>query len=136
MSVSTLRAGHERQAGFIGPIPHHFFVGFFKLSIRGLRHGILLLNYLIIILGPSQRLAAEAENRIVADRMRAAGDLSDCSGYQASSPLTPPGSPRPHLAIESRVTPETRQPPTTDWMDRIATIMGMEGVRISLLNDG
>jgi hypothetical protein len=40
------------------------------------------------------------------------------------------------LMIESRVTPETRQPPTTDWMDRIATTMGMEGVRISLVDDG
>lgn len=137
MSVSTLRAGHEPQAGFIGPIPHHFFDGFSKLSIQGLRHSILLLNYLIIILDPSQRPAAEAENRIITDRMRAAGDLRACTGYQVSSPLTPPGSPgRPRLAIESRVTPETRQPPTTDWMDRIATTMGMEGVRISLMDDG
>lgn len=50
MSVSTLRAGHEPQAGFIGPIPHHFFDRFSKLSIHGLRHSILPLNYLIMML--------------------------------------------------------------------------------------
>lgn len=137
MSVSSLRARHESQAGFIGPIPHHLFDGFSTLSIRGIRFNLLLLNYLIILLDPSQRPAAEAENRIITDRMRAAGESRSCAGFdQASSHLTPPGSPgRPRLMIESRITPATRQPPTTDWMDRIATTMGMEGVRISLVDD-
>ncbi|KAJ5174170.1 uncharacterized protein N7482_000047 [Penicillium canariense] len=138
MTVSTLRAGREPKTDFIGPIPYHFFDGFSTLSMQGIRSGILLLNYLIILLDPSQRPAAEAENRIVTHRMQAArGSGSRKSFDQSSPPITPPGSPgRPHLMIESRVTPETRQPPTSDWMDRLATTMGMEGVRISLIDDG
>lgn len=135
MSVSSLRAGHEPQTGFIGPIPHHFFDGFSTLSVRGIRHSILLLNYLIILLDPSQQPAAEAENRIITGRMRAAID-SRLSDHDApSAPMAPGSSGRPQLVIESRVTPETRQPPTTDWMDHIATTMGMEGVRITLVDD-
>ncbi|KAJ5454840.1 uncharacterized protein N7458_005796 [Penicillium daleae] len=138
MTASTLRAGREPKTGFIGPIPHHFFDGFSALTMQGIRSSILLLNYIIILLDPSQRPDAEAENRIIADRMRAARCPQSAESHDGStSPLTPPGSPgRPHLMIESRVTPETRQPPTTDWMDRIATTMGMEGVRISLVDDG
>jgi hypothetical protein len=138
MTASTLRAGREPQTGFIGPIPYHFFDGFSTLTMQGIRSGILLLNYVIILLDPSQRPDAEAENRIIADRMRAArGGRSPEGLEESSSPLTPPGSPgRPRLLIESRVTPETRQPPTSDWMDRLATTMGMEGVQISLVDDG
>lgn len=141
MSVSSLRAGHENepQTGFIGPLPHLFFDGFSTLSIQGIRSAILLSNYLIILLDPSQRSAAEAENRIVSDRM---GISNNCESRPNTSfdhdslPLTPPGSPgKPRLRIESQVTPDTRQPPTTDWMDRIATTMGLEGVRISLVDD-
>lgn len=136
MSVSTLRAGHEPQTGFIGPIPHHFFDGFSKMSIDGLRHSILLLNYLIILLDPSQRPDAEAENRIIMGRMHAAEDGPACTGDVASSPPRSTGClGRPRLMVESQITPETRQAPTTNWMDRIATTMGMEGVRISLVDD-
>lgn len=52
------------------------------------------------------------------------------------TPLTPSHTPdQPRLLIESRVTPETREPPTTDWMDRIAATMGMDGVRVKLVGD-
>lgn len=138
MTASTLRAGREPKTTFIGPIPYHFFDGFSTLTMQGIRSSILLLNYVIILLDPSQRPDAEAENRIIADRMRASRCPRSAERLEgSSSPLTPPGSPgRPRLMIESRVTPETRQPPTTDWMDRIATTMGMEGVRISLVDDG
>lgn len=133
MSVSTLRAGREPRVDFIGPIPHHFFDGFTTLSIKGIRSAILMSNYLIMLLDPSQRSAAEAENRIVSDRMGINND-------HGARPLTPPGSPgssdRSRLMIESQVTPDLRQPPTTDWMDRIATTMGLEGVRVSLVDDG
>lgn len=133
VSVSTLRAGHEPQEGFIGPMPHHFFDGFTTLSIKGIRSGILLLNYLLILLDPSQRTSAEAENQIISDSMRSA----DPSSPETPTPLTPPHTPgQPRLLIKSRITPETREPPTTDWMDRIATTMGMEGVRVSLVDDG
>ncbi|KAJ5156865.1 hypothetical protein N7492_009668 [Penicillium capsulatum] len=141
MSVSTLRAGHEPQADFIGPIPHHFFDGFSALSIRGIRSGILILNCLLILIDPSQRSAAEAENRILADQMQGTGGTGRDSNSPSNShprgpPLTPPGSPgRARLRVESMITPENRQPATTDWMDRIATTMGLEGVRVSLIDD-
>jgi hypothetical protein len=138
VSVSALRAGYESQSEvFIGPMPHHFFDGFTSLSIRGIRSGILLLNYLIILLDPSQRVAAEAENRIITDRMQdSESSHSRGSLGQASPPLTPPGSPgRPRLLIQSRITPETREAPTSDWMDRIATTMGMDGVRVTLVDE-
>jgi hypothetical protein len=143
MSVSTLRAGREPETDFIGPLPHLFFDGFSTLSVQGIRSAILMSNYLIILLDPSQRNAAEAENRLVSDRMDS-GSSSDssrgtCPGFKNNSPLTPPGSPgstgRSRLMIESQVTPETRQSPTTDWMDRIATTMGLAGVRVSLIDD-
>jgi hypothetical protein len=38
--------------------------------------------------------------------------------------------------IKSIIGPETREPPTSDWMDRLATTMGMEGVRVNLVDDG
>ncbi|KAJ5083062.1 hypothetical protein N7532_012105 [Penicillium argentinense] len=137
MSVSTLRAGREPHTGFIGPIPHHFFDGFSTLSIRGIRSAILISNYIIILLDPSQRCIAEAENRVISDRMRIGRAPNMCASLdQNSPPLTPPGSPgRPRLLVESLITPDTRQSPSTDWMDRIATTMGMEGVRISLIDD-
>lgn len=135
MSVSTLRAGKEPQTDLIGPIPQHFFDGFSKMSIEGLRHSIILLNYLIILLDRSQRSDAEAENRILMDRMHAAGEAPAFTERDASS-LTPAHcSGLPRLVVESKITPETRQPPTSNWMDRIATTMGMEGVRISLVDD-
>lgn len=138
MSVSTLRAGREPQTDFIGPIPHHFFDGFSTLSLQGIRSAILMSNYLLILLDPAQRSAAEAENRIISDRMHTPGDRGARPSLPRNSPLlTPPGSPgRSRLMIESRVTPDTRQPPTTDWMDRIATTMGLEGVHVSLVDDG
>lgn len=138
MSVSTLRAGHEPEVGFIGPMPYHFFDRFSTLSIRGIRSGILLLNYLIILLDPFQRPAAEAENRIIiSERTRAVGGTGPRPGFYDDSPhLTPPGSPgRARLVVDSMITPETRQPPTTDWLDRIASTMGMEGTRVSLIDD-
>ncbi|KAJ5818432.1 hypothetical protein N7474_004023 [Penicillium riverlandense] len=132
VSVSTRRADHTLQTDFIGPIPHHFFDRFTSLSIKGIRSGILLLNYLIILLDPCQRSTAEAENRIITDRIQ-----TDEDSRSAPSLLTPPWSPgRPRLMIKSIIGPETREPPTSDWMDRIATTMGMEGVRVNLVDDG
>lgn len=140
MSISTLRAGREPQAGFIGPLPHLFFDGFSTLSVQGIRSAILMSNYLLIILlDPSQRSAAEAENRLLSDRMgsESGSNRETCPSFKNNSPLTPPGSPSlSRLMIESQVTSDTRQPPTTDWMDRIATTMGFAGVRISLVDDG
>ncbi|KAJ5606643.1 hypothetical protein N7510_009424 [Penicillium lagena] len=138
VSVSALRAGYGSQSEvFIGPMPHHFFDGFTSMSIRGIRSGMLLLNYLIILLDPSQRAAAEAENRVITDRMQdSESSHSHGSLDKPSTPLTPPGSPsRPRLLIQSRITPETREAPTSDWMDRIATTMGMDGVRVTLLDE-
>jgi hypothetical protein len=131
VAVSTYRAGHALQTGFMGPIPYHFFDKFADLSSKGIRSGILLLNYLIILLDPSQRSAAEAENRIITNRMQ-----NDEDSLSGASLLTPLGSSGPsRLMIKSIIGPETREPPTSDWMDRIATTMGMEGVQVSLVID-
>ncbi|KAJ5116996.1 hypothetical protein N7456_001344 [Penicillium angulare] len=158
MSVSTLRSGaaggqestststSQSGSGFIGPIPHHFFDGFSRLSIQGIRSAILLLNYMVIILDPSQRADAEVENGIIEGQMREANDLaglvpispptpSSPSASASASPSLPRSSGRPSLNIESRLTPEARQPACSNWMDRIALTMGLEGVRITLVED-
>ncbi|KAJ5625882.1 hypothetical protein N7510_002191 [Penicillium lagena] len=132
VSVSTRRADHAQQTGFIGPIPHHFFDRFASLSIKGIRSGIMLLNYLIILLDPRQRSAAEMENHLIADQVQT--DEYSCSAASLLTPLWPSGGPR--LMIKSIIGPETREPPTSDWMDRMATTMGMEGVRVNLVDDG
>ncbi|KAJ5871171.1 uncharacterized protein N7529_003524 [Penicillium soppii] len=128
ITISTLRAGHDMCKGFIGPFPHHFSDGFSALSMQGIRSATVILNYLVIILDPSQRVSAKAENRIIADRTQ-----DDAAGLQAS--LSTSQSTGPRLVIESRINPETRESLATDWMDRIAATMGMEGVRISLVED-
>jgi len=133
MTVSTLRAGHEMCEEFIGPIPHHFFDGFSTLSMQGIRSATVILNYLVIILDPSRRAPAEAENKIIADLTQDGKRLDPPTSLQTVSHS--PQSMGPRLVIESRINPETRESITTDWMDRIATTMGMEGVRISLVED-
>ncbi|KAJ5261041.1 hypothetical protein N7478_011636 [Penicillium angulare] len=143
MAVSTLRSGQDSTstAGFIGPIPHHFFDGFSRLSIQGIRSAILLLNYLVIILDPSQQSDAEVENGVMEGQMRETNDLGvgivpTISPTSSSPSILDPDSPgRPSLNIESRITPEARQPACSNWMDQIALTMGLEGVRITLVED-
>jgi hypothetical protein len=132
MTVSTLRAGREMCERFIGPIPHHFFDGYSALSMQGIRSATVILNYLVIILDPAQRVPAEAENRIIADRTQ------DGKGPRLPASLPASSSPRsvgPRLVVESKINPETRESLATDWMDRIAITVGMEGVRINLVED-
>ncbi|KAI9932492.1 hypothetical protein AWENTII_005213 [Aspergillus wentii] len=131
VSISMVRAGHGHKEDFIGPLPQYFFDGFSRHSIRGIRSGMLILNYLVILLDPKQRTEIEAENEILSDGIR-----SDSlpATPEPTAPLSPPSTPgKPKLLIQSLIGPDTKQPPTTDWMDRIVTTMGMDGVRVSLL---
>ena len=137
MSVSTLRAGTTPRSGFIGPVPHDFFDGFSKLSIQGIRSAILLLNYIIILLDPSQRRAAEAENRSISNLTVTTKDPnSNLTRGAISGQLTPPASPRPRdLMVKPFSMPVTRKTPSSNWMDQIALTMGMAGVRVSLIDE-
>ncbi|KAK1146177.1 Calcium-binding protein NCS-1 [Aspergillus melleus] len=42
------------------------------------------------------------------------------------------GQAQPQAQIKSLITPETKRPPITPWMDRIMTTMGLDGVEIRL----
>ncbi|KAJ5682756.1 hypothetical protein N7462_005921 [Penicillium macrosclerotiorum] len=137
ISASTVRAGFASYADFVGPIPHVFFHKFADLTIHGIRSGLLLLNYLVILLNPSQRPAAETEILDIMGSMRSPRRPSLCEGRDnlslLSSTVPPQSLGELSLMIESRLIPEASQPPTSDWMDDIATSMGLEGVRISLV---
>lgn len=132
VSISMIQADHK-SGGFIGPIPHFFFDGFSKQSMSGIRSGILLLNYLVSILDLKQRPAIEQENRTLEDR-----SSKPPREATASLPTPPRSSEAPQsqrLLIESNVTIGRKESMTTDWMDRVVTTMGMDGVRVTLLDE-
>lgn len=130
VSISMIQADH-RDGGFIGPVPYFFFDGFSTHAMRGIRSGIVLLNHLVSLLDPKQRPAIDQENRTLADR------ASNSPQYASASLPTPPLSSdappgRPRLMIEAADTLGKKESITTDWMDRIVTTMGMDGVRVTL----
>ncbi|RLL97697.1 hypothetical protein CFD26_103701 [Aspergillus turcosus] len=135
VAVSTVRAGQNEQQGFIGPLPYVFFDGFSGLYVRGIRSALLILNNLILAMDPKQRAAIETENRTLSDRMPGSASQPKIEEYE--SPLTPPKSPgkfrQTSLVVRSLISPQTREPPTSDMMDRLVTTMGMDGVRVTLL---
>ncbi|CAI7639671.1 unnamed protein product [Penicillium pancosmium] len=140
IAASSTRAGYKSHADFVGPVPRVFFDKFANLTIRGIQSGLLLLNYLVILLNPSQQSAAELEIRDIMGSIRVK-ELPLCDAHGgSSSPLSSSGIPLQisgeelSLRVVSKVIPETSQPPTHDWMDEIAMSMGMEGVSISLVN--
>jgi hypothetical protein len=82
-----------------------------------------------------QRAAIEAENRTLSDGIP--DRVSEPKSEEYESPLTPPKSPgksrKPTLVVRSLISPQTREPPTSNMMDRLVTTMGMDGVRVTLL---
>lgn len=131
--IAMIQAGHQ-HGGFHGPVPHYFFDSYSQRAMSGIRSAILLLNHLLTLLDPTQRPAIELENRALEDKRP-----KSLEGPTASLP-TPPrssGTPAgmPRLLIESNVTTGKVESMTTDWMDRVMATMGMDGVRITLLDD-
>lgn len=127
VSASMLQSGQKQ--GFVGPIPHVFFDGFSTSIMRGVRSGIVLLNYLVMLLDPGERAAIEAENRpLISEQSEKSSD----AGYSLP---TPPSSTSPRLVIESMVTANARNILTSDWMDRFMNTMGMDGIRVRLVED-
>jgi hypothetical protein len=135
----------SRQTKFIGPIPYDFFDGFTSLSMKGIRSGIVLLNQLLMVLTPADRLSLNEEIRSLSPAMT---DDSGGNGSAIIKAESSPTSPLPDLPAsdivtsgafplkcESLMTPELRSGPTTPWMDSIATSMGMGGVRVSLIEE-
>ncbi|KAH1325405.1 hypothetical protein KXX47_009733 [Aspergillus fumigatus] len=135
VAVSMVRAGQNEQQGFIGPLPFVFFDGFSCLYVRGIRSALVILNNLILAMDEKQRTTIEAENRTLSDGIPDV--VSEPKREEYESPLTPPKSPgrsrKPALAIRSLISPQTREPPTSNMMDRLVTTMGMDGVRVTLL---
>ncbi|KAA8649541.1 EF-hand domain-containing protein [Aspergillus tanneri] len=128
VAVSMLRSGHSDKKEFIGPLPHLFFDAYSTLFTKGVRSGLRILNYLVILLDPAQRSLMEEEIRQLSD------DTPTRSEYGGKSLPTPPGSPEePKLEVKSLITPENRRPPITPWMDSLVTTMGLEGVEIRLM---
>ncbi|GAQ02765.1 uncharacterized protein AN5342 [Aspergillus lentulus] len=135
VAVSMVRAGQNGQQGFIGPLPFVFFDGFSGLYVRGIRSALVILNNLILAMDEKQRAAIEAENRTLSDGIP--DRVSEPKSEEYESPLTPPKSPgksrKPNLVVRSLISPQTREPPTSNLMDRLVTTMGMDGVRVTLL---
>ncbi|KAL4908597.1 hypothetical protein BDW74DRAFT_188518 [Aspergillus multicolor] len=133
VSVSMLRSGQDENDTFVGPVQNFFFEGFSSHFARGVRLGLLILNYLIAIMDPKQRATIDSENFILlSDMTRSQRSTHPTSNFKL--PLTPPESPgRPSLVVRSLITEELREPPTTDWMDRITSTMGLEAVHVSLI---
>ncbi|KAI9042472.1 uncharacterized protein KD926_005551 [Aspergillus affinis] len=150
------RKGNDTPGrGFIGPLPHLFFDRYSSLFDKGVRSGLRILNYCVWILDPSQRGSMEEEIRLLEDRIAPSPSPEVASSASASplapslspsiaskfdsedgaSPLTPPDSPgdgEVGLQVKSLITPETKRPPITPWMDQIMTTMGLDGVEIRL----
>ncbi|KAL4963487.1 uncharacterized protein BDV14DRAFT_176638 [Aspergillus stella-maris] len=141
VSLSMLRSGQDEHDAFVGPVPHFFIEGYSSLFARGLRLALLTMNYLILMMDPKQRPTIDSDNfMLVNDMARNNGKQSPHQhpSFKISTnnktPLTPPKSPgRPNIVVQSLITEETREPPTTDWMDRIISTMGLEAVHISLI---
>lgn len=128
VSLSMLRSGHAENDTFVGPVPPFFLEGYSSLFARGIRQALLILNYLILTMDPKQRAAIGPENSALLS------EVSSNPARRSNAPLTPPTSPgRPNLVVRSLITAETSEPPTTDWMDRIVTTMGLEAVDVSLV---
>ncbi|PYH88877.1 hypothetical protein BO71DRAFT_364570 [Aspergillus ellipticus CBS 707.79] len=134
VSISMLRSGQAQpQGGFIGPLPQFFFDGYSAHVTRGVRSALLILNCLVITLDPPQRPTLEKEYRILS--ASPASDESKSPSPEYEQPMTPPSSPgSPHLVVESLITPEHKQGPTTDWMDQLTSSMGMDGVRVAIID--
>ncbi|RHZ62569.1 uncharacterized protein CDV56_108255 [Aspergillus thermomutatus] len=135
VAVSMVRAGQNEQQGFIGPLPYVFFDGFSGLYVRGIRSALLILNNLILAMDHKQRAAVKTENRTLSDGM--SESILEPKTEEHESPITPPKSPvksrKPSLVVRSLISPQTREPPTSDMMDRLVTTMGMDGVRVTLV---
>ncbi|KAL4972197.1 hypothetical protein BDW66DRAFT_144662 [Aspergillus desertorum] len=133
VAVSMLRSGQDENDTFVGPVPNFFFEGYSSLFARGVRLGLLILNYLIVIMDPKQRATINTENfALLNDMTRSQRSMH--SALKFKLPLTPPKSlGRPSLVVRSLITEETREPPTTDWMDRITSTMGLDAVHVSLV---
>ncbi|KAL2787078.1 hypothetical protein BJX66DRAFT_346397 [Aspergillus keveii] len=133
VAISMLRSGQDGDGTFVGPVPHFFFEGYSSLFARGLRLALLILNYLIVILDPKQRTTIDSDNFMLLNDMSRNQHLPR-PNFKFKLPLTPPKSPgRPSIVVRSLITAENRQPPTTDWMDRIITTMGLEAVHVCLV---
>ncbi|OJI91483.1 hypothetical protein ASPTUDRAFT_38507 [Aspergillus tubingensis CBS 134.48] len=133
VSISMLRAGHSQPRGFIGPLPQFFFEGYSAHVTRGVHAGLTILNYLVIMLDPSQRETLQKEARLPSNPPSPESVVSPASEY--SSPQTPSSSPgHPQLVVESLITPDYKQGPTTDWMDQLTSSMGMDGVRVRIVD--
>ncbi|KAL4865396.1 hypothetical protein BDV12DRAFT_174647 [Aspergillus spectabilis] len=134
VSVSMLRSGQDKNDNFVGPVPNCFFEGYSLLFARGIRLALLILNYLIVIMDPKQRTTIDSENFMLVNDMDGQQKQKLHPTFKFKFPLTPPKSPgRPNIIVQSLITPEMREPPTTDWMDRIITTMGLEAVHVCLV---
>ncbi|KAH8435143.1 uncharacterized protein LDX57_012772 [Aspergillus melleus] len=144
---SRCRESDSSGRGFIGPLPHLFFDRYSRLFDKGVRSGLRILNYCVWILDPSQRETLEDEIRLLEDRIEPSPSPLPSPPSSSSSIasvfdteddaflLTPPDSPgdgEVRLQIKSLITPETKRPPITPWMDRIMTTMGLDGVEVRL----
>ncbi|KAL5344086.1 hypothetical protein BJX70DRAFT_352543 [Aspergillus crustosus] len=133
VSLSMIRSGQDKNQNFVGPVPHFFFEGYSSLFARGVRLALLILNYLIVTMDPKQRTTINSENFMLLNDMSGQKNLHPMF-KKAKLPLTPPKSPgRPSIIVKSLINMEMREPPTTDWMDRIITTMGLEAVQVCLV---
>ncbi|RJE18518.1 hypothetical protein PHISCL_09137, partial [Aspergillus sclerotialis] len=149
ISSSMLQSG-TTDAGFIGPIPYVFFDSFSTRTMRGIRSGIVVLNCLVALLDPVQRDALERENRTLLpesfDEVDHGNEKEDDRYEEGSSSFpTPPQSAvevagngkgkRTRLVIENLISVHARQMLVSDWMDRLMTTYGMDGVRVYLVDE-
>lgn len=145
VAVSMLRSGHSRSQAssareFVGPLPHQLFDRYSSLFDKGIRSGLRILSYCVLILDPSQRDTVEDEIRLLSDRISASPpplpsplDSSNSCPEDDRSILTPPDTPgQTQLQVKSLITPATKRPPITPWMDQVISTVGMDGVEISL----
>ncbi|KAE8393482.1 hypothetical protein BDV23DRAFT_170177 [Aspergillus alliaceus] len=129
ISISMRRAGQGAQKTFTGPSPPFFLDGSSSFFASGIRSGLMILNQLVIAMDPTQRKTLDSENYVLS---------GGCSSPASSEgpvkcPATSSDSQSPKLVVESLITPMYRKPPTTDWMDHLTSTMGMDGVRVMLL---
>ncbi|KAF7588505.1 hypothetical protein BBP40_005641 [Aspergillus hancockii] len=130
VSVAMHRTGKCARPNFIGPLSN-FFDGSSSLFESGVRSGLMILNHLVSFMNPTQQAMVESESLILS-KGTSKGPASPES--DVNSPVTPPDSPKQtRLVVQSLITPAHRKPPTTDWMDHVAMTMGMDGVRVSIL---
>ncbi|RMJ26462.1 hypothetical protein PHISP_02671 [Aspergillus sp. HF37] len=133
VSISMTQADHK-HGRFTGPISYYFFDNFSTQAMSGIRSGTLLLNHLLSLLDPKQRPAIEQENRALEGREpKSPRDASASLLTPLRAFETPPSQQR--LLIEPNVIIGRKESMTTDWMDRVVTTMGMDGVRVSLLDE-